>query len=110
MTLLVLTPRQGNNYHPHDGTPSESQRELTALKGTAIDAERFPIIAAHWPSALIVGGKLVCHDFSPLVRRFKTSPVVQIEEPSGIDDRQHVDDVADRVLAVIAAKTKDEAA
>lgn len=78
MTLLVILPRQGKNFRSPDGIPSESQRELTALKGTAIDAGKFPILATHWKGPLIVGGQLACNDDSPLVRRFKTAPVIQV--------------------------------
>ena len=52
-------------------TSSKSRRELVALRATAIDAGRYPIIAAHWPGLLIVDGRLACHDNSPIKGRFK---------------------------------------
>ena len=75
MTFLILTPKNASNYHSHDGTPSESERELTALRGTAIDAGKFPILIKHWRGPLIVAGRLACNDDSPLAHRFKTRPM-----------------------------------
>ena len=78
MLLLDTEIPRNHNYD----LPPEWWRELNALKGTAIDAGKFPILAAHWRGPLIVGGKLACNFNSPLVSKFKTLPVVDIEGPS----------------------------
>ena len=90
-------------------TPPQQWRDYNSLRGVAINAEACPILSRHWPGALIVGGRLACHDDSPLARRFATKPVVQIEEPDSIGRGRH-DDVGELVLARLAPETTDEAA
>lgn len=106
MKILIPPATDNHNYH----LPPKALREFHPLKATAIDADKFPIIALHWDGPLIVVGKLACQDFSPLVRRFETAPVVEIKGPDSIGAWRHVGDVADAVLARIAPETKDEAA
>jgi hypothetical protein len=83
--LLILTPRVGNNFHSPNKTRPQAERELVALAGTAIDPETHPILAAHWPGPLIVGGVICCNDNSPLTRRFDTAPVsVSAQSPETV--------------------------
>ncbi len=91
---LLLPPAHDKTRHH---LPPEALREFNALKVTAFDPERFPILAKHWPGPMIVGDQLVCNDDSPLARRFETVPVVEIKEPNGADTWRNVGDVADRV-------------
>ena len=106
MLLLKPPPSRQENY---DKPPRES-REYHALKATAIDLEQYPILAKNWPGPILIGGQLACQDNSPLARKFKTAPVVEILEPDGFERWQHVGDVAERVLASMASKTTDQAA
>lgn len=77
---MKLLPTKIPSNHNFD-IPPRWWREVNALKATTIDADRFPILAAHWPLALTVGGKLACNDSSPLTRRFTTVPVIQLRGP-----------------------------
>ena len=66
------------NYH----LPPQRWRDFNALKATALDADKHPILARHyWRGPLIVAGRLACNDDSPLTRKFKTAPIVQVTEP-----------------------------
>ena len=66
--VLCETHSVNNKYR----LTSEATREFNALWATAIDADRFPILAKHWPGAVIIDHKLYCNDASPLARRFPT--------------------------------------
>lgn len=78
MRILQHLPPVQENYH----LPPQEWRDFNALKATAIDADKLPILAKHsWRGPLIVGGRLACNDDSPLARRFKTVPVVQVTGP-----------------------------
>ena len=77
MKIIITEIPCNHNYD----LPPRWWREANALKATSVDAERFPILAAHWPLALIVGGKLACNDDSPLASRFKTVSIIQLREP-----------------------------
>ena len=65
----------------HYDTPPRWWRELNALKATAIDASKYPILSRHWPNVLVVGGQLACNDDSPLTKRFNTTPLIALKEP-----------------------------
>lgn len=81
MKLLRLTPRVGKKYHSHNGTRPQSERELVALRATALDTNRFPILATHfWSGPLLVNGVLCCQDHSPLTRQFKAVPLIELKE------------------------------
>ena len=67
--MLYVKSLRGRNLE--NSTSSKSRRELRCLAATAIDADRFPILAAHWPGLLIVDGRLACHDNAPIRSRFK---------------------------------------
>lgn len=82
---MLILPTKIPDNHNHN-LPPKWWRELNALKATAIDVERFPILAKHWPGPLIVGGRLCCNDDSPLARKFKTTPVVEVTGPEGTGD------------------------
>lgn len=83
MSLVYITARVGKNYNSPDGTRPQSERELAALRGTALDADKFPILATHfWEGPLLVSGVLCCHDHSPLAGRFNTAPLVKFGEPA----------------------------
>ncbi len=58
MKLISAPP---NNKHHYENAPKEN-RQFDALKATALDAERYPILAKHWESILIVGDKLAIND------------------------------------------------
>ena len=101
LLLKPPAPKQAN-YN----LPPKQWRDFNALKATALDVGRFPILSKHWRGPLIVGGQLACNDDSGLARRFDTAPA-----PASITDNwQHVGAVSDRVLAAIPDKTKPEAA
>ena len=109
MNLLVLTPKIGKDYHHPEGIPSKAEREFTALRAVALDAEHFPILSQHWPHVLLVDGQLCCHDDSQLAGKFKTEPKDEPGEPDGADNWEHVGSAVDRVMSRIEPKT-DEAA
>ena len=71
MKLLKPPATLQHNYH----LPPRELREFFALRGTAINADRSPVLARGWRGALIVNGRLACNDDSPLARRFKTRPM-----------------------------------
>lgn len=81
MALLILTPNVGKHFHSPDGIKPKSERELIAQEATAIDIERFPILARNWPGPILIGGQLACCEDSPLTARFKIVPVLQLKEP-----------------------------
>ena len=70
MRIITTQIPRNHNYH----NPPDWWREANAQRATAIDPLEFPIIARHWPLALIDGDKLACNDDSPLVHRLRTSP------------------------------------
>ena len=76
MKILLPPNPVKHNYH----LPPKKLREFHALVGTAIDAEKFPIIATHFDGPLIVGGQLACNDNSPLATRFDTVPVKEPDQ------------------------------
>ncbi len=69
----IIPPEEGKYF-----LKSQELREFNALKATAIDGERFPILAAHWPGLIVVGGKPFCNDNSTLTHEFKTAPAPDI--------------------------------
>jgi hypothetical protein len=75
MSLLKLTARRGKNFHSPDGIKPKAERELIAQAATAIDMERFPILARNWPGPILIGGQLACCEDSPLATRFDTVPM-----------------------------------
>ena len=58
---LIFAPDVVKDGHHHINPP-ESVREFASLKATALDAERYPILAKHWDGVLIVGDKLAIND------------------------------------------------
>ena len=64
--MNIITLPKFDNHH-YENLP-KFLREFHALRATALDAERFPILAAHWPALLIVNGKLALNDNVKAVR------------------------------------------
>jgi hypothetical protein len=58
--IMISAPHVSKGHH-HD-YPPEASREYAALKATALDARKFPILAKHWPGVLIVGDKLAVNE------------------------------------------------
>ena len=75
---LPSTEISGNHNF---GIPFPPPSGRNALRATALNADKFPILARHWPGILIIGGRLACIDESPLARQFKTEPVTDDVEP-----------------------------
>ena len=82
--MLILSTKIPANHNFN--IPPRWWRELNALRATALDAARFPVLARGWRGPLIIGDRLCCHNNSPLARRFKTAPVVEIKGPEGTGD------------------------
>ena len=82
LLLKPPAPKQAN-YN----LPPKQWRDFNALKATAIDAGKYPILAVHWRGPLTINGKLACHDDSPLVRRFSTAPIILVGRDDGDDGR-----------------------
>jgi len=70
--LILCAPTYGKDHH-YDLPPQEL-REYHALKASAIDIERFPILGTHWTGPMLYGGRLVVNDNSPLANRYLTEP------------------------------------
>ena len=81
MDLLTLTARTGKNFHSPHGIRPQAERELAALRATALNPETHPILYKHWEGPLIVGGVLCCNDNSPLTKHFHTTPAIELREP-----------------------------
>ena len=58
-TKIISAPTYDKHHYL---TPPEAYRNFMALKATALDASKFPILAAHWDGILIVDGKLAVND------------------------------------------------
>lgn len=58
--IMIKAPSVSKGHH-YDNPP-EANRKFTALKATALDARKFPILAKHWDGVLIVGDKLAVND------------------------------------------------
>ncbi len=67
--MNVLTPPR--KFNKKCSVPSKAWRNYHAAKATALDADKYPILAKHWPGLLIVNGKLACNDGAPVINRFK---------------------------------------
>ena len=76
--MLILKARDSRK--PLQGL-TRDQREISALRATAINPETHPILARHWAGPIIVGDDVCCRDDSPLARRFPTRPALEILEP-----------------------------
>jgi len=69
---LLIAPSEIKHHYSN---PPKSLRDFNCLPATAIDADKYPILARHWGGPLIVDGQLACNDDSPLAKRYKTRPI-----------------------------------
>jgi hypothetical protein len=60
--------------------PSRTECYLTALAATALDPNRTPTLAKHWPGIKTIDGRIVIPDRHHLTQKFPTKPVLEIVE------------------------------
>ena len=58
--MKILIPPSPDKHHYQ--LPPKARREFFAVEGTAIDAERYPILSRHWPGVIAIGGALAIND------------------------------------------------
>ena len=59
--MKILNPPLVDNAH-HSDHPPKALREFAALRATALDASKYPILARHWPGIIAIGDKLAVND------------------------------------------------